>query len=89
VVPFTTGKINHIARATIPYVTESPSGKTGLGDAVLFDLIVFNRSWGRFGLGPVLLLPTATDEALGAEKWAAPERAVNLIRQVLVSRLTK
>jgi hypothetical protein len=71
VVPFTTGKINHIARATIPYVTESPSGKTGLGDSVLFDLVVFNRSWGRFGLGPVLLLPTATDEALGAEKWAA------------------
>jgi hypothetical protein len=71
VVPFKTGNINHIARATIPYVTDSPSGKTGLGDSVLFDLIVFNRSWGRFGLGPVLLLPTASDGALGAEKWAA------------------
>ena len=71
VLPFATGNINHIARATIPYVTDSPSGKTGLGDSVLFDLIVFNRSWGRFGLGPVLVLPTASDDALGAEKWAA------------------
>jgi len=71
VMPFKTGEVNHIARATIPYVTDSPSGRTGLGDSVLFDLIVFNRSWGRFGVGPVLLFPTATDDALGAEKWAA------------------
>ena len=71
VVPFTTGALSHIARATIPYATLSPSGKTGLGDSVLFDLIVFNQSWGRWGIGPVLLLPTATDDALGAEKWAA------------------
>lgn len=71
VVPFTTGELSHIARATIPYTTLSPSGKTGLGDTVLFDLIVFNQSWGRWGIGPVLLLPTATDDALGAQKWAA------------------
>jgi len=71
VVPFTTGSLNHIARATIPYVTRSPSGETGLGNSVLFDLIVFNRSWGRWGIGPVVLFPTATKDALGAEKWAA------------------
>jgi len=71
VVPFTTGSLNHIARATIPYVTHSPSDETGLGDSVLFDLIVFNRSWGRWGIGPVVLIPTATEDALGAEKWAA------------------
>ncbi len=71
VVPFTTGSLNHIARATFPYFTHSPSDETGLGDSVLFDLIVFNRSWGRWGIGPVVLIPTATDDALGAEKWAA------------------
>lgn len=71
VVPFKTGSLNHIARATIPYATASPSGETGLGDSVLFDLIVFNRSWGRWGVGPVVLLPTATEDALGAEQWAA------------------
>ena len=37
---------------------------------VLFDLIVFNESWGRWGVGPVMLFPTATNDALGAEKWA-------------------
>lgn len=71
VVPFTAFGLNHIARATIPYITHSPSGETGLGDSVVFDLIVFNRSWGRWGVGPVMLLPTATDDALGGEKWAA------------------
>ena len=71
VIPFTTGSLNHIARATIPYVTHSPAGETGLGDSVLFDLIVFNRSWGRWGVGPVVLIPTATQDVLGAEKWAA------------------
>ncbi len=71
VIPFETGDLKHIARATIPYVTQSPSGTSGLGDSVLFDLIVFNQSWGRWGIGPVMLLPTASDDALGAEKWAA------------------
>ncbi len=69
-VPFQTGSLNHIARATLPIVTDSPSGESGLSDLVLFDLIVFNESWGRWGVGPVLLAPTASDEKLGAEKWA-------------------
>lgn len=70
-VPFTTGALNHIARVTLPYTTDSPSGETGIGDAVLFDLIVQEESWGRWGAGPVALLPTATNDALGQEKWAA------------------
>jgi hypothetical protein len=70
-VPFKTGSLNHIARATLPVVTDSPSGKSGLSDLVLFDLIVFNESWGRWGVGPVMLFPTATNDQLGAEKWAA------------------
>jgi hypothetical protein len=69
-VPFTTGSLEHIARATLPIVTDSPSGKSGLSDLVLFDLIKFEKSWGRWGIGPVLLAPTATEDALGAGKWA-------------------
>jgi hypothetical protein len=69
-VPFTTGSLDHIARATLPIVTDSPSGESGLSDLVLFDLIVFDKSWGRWGIGPVLLAPTATDDAIGADKWA-------------------
>ena len=69
-VPFTTGSLAHIARATLPVVTDSPSGESGLSDLVLFDLIKFEKSWGRWGIGPVLLAPTATDDAIGAGKWA-------------------
>ena len=69
-VPFTTGSLEHIARATLPFVTDSPSGESGLSDLVLFDLIKFEKSWGRWGVGPVLLAPTATDDAIGADKWA-------------------
>jgi hypothetical protein len=70
VVPFSTGPLHHIARATLPFVTHRPSGKTGFGDLVLFDLIVFNQPWGRWGVGPVTLGPTASHDALGADKWA-------------------
>ena len=70
-VPFKTGSLDHIARVTLPIVTDSPSGESGLGDAALFDLIVFNQPWGRWGVGPVILVPTATNDQLGSGKWAA------------------
>lgn len=69
-VPFQTGDLKHIARATLPVVTSSPSGESGLSDLVLFDLLAFDRSWGRWGVGAVMLAPTATEDELGAEKWA-------------------
>ena len=69
-VPFKTGPLSHIARATLPIATSSPSVESGLSDLVLFDLIVFDHSWGRWGVGPVMLFPTATDDELGTEKWA-------------------
>jgi len=69
-VPFTTGSLDHIARVTLPIVTDSPSGESGLSDLVLFDLITFDKVWGRWGIGPVLLAPTAADDAIGAGKWA-------------------
>ena len=45
-VPFKTGCLNHIARATLPIVAHSLSDDSGLGDMVLFDLVVFNQTWG-------------------------------------------
>jgi hypothetical protein len=46
-------------------------GVTGLGDMQVFDLVTIKQSWGRWGLGPSLIFPTATKPQLGAGKWLA------------------
>jgi len=67
-IPFELGGLQNIFRVTLPYFTQTPSGNTGLSDMVLFDLVTFDRDWGRFGVGAVALLPTGA-EGLSAEKW--------------------
>ncbi|MET0051043.1 MAG: hypothetical protein ABW095_08165 [Candidatus Thiodiazotropha sp.] len=68
--PYKTGQLSHISRATLPYVTDSRAGESGLGDLILFDLVVFEQAWGRWGLGPVAQLPTASNDQIASEKWA-------------------
>jgi hypothetical protein len=68
-IPFEAAGLQNIFRITVPGFTDTPSGETGISDTVLFDLVTFDRSWGRFGVGVVALAPTG-GEALGAEKWA-------------------
>ncbi len=67
-IPFELGGVQNIFRVTLPYFTDTPSGKTGLSDMVLFNLVTFDRDWGRFGLGVDGLVPTGAD-GLSAEKW--------------------
>jgi hypothetical protein len=67
-IPFELGGVQNIFRVTLPYFTETPSGNSGVSDMVLFDLVTFDRDWGRFGVGAVALLPTGA-EGLSAEKW--------------------
>lgn len=66
--PFTIGEQKHILRVTIPVITDNPALDNGLSDSTLFDLAVFDRDWGRFGVGLVGLLPTGGSES-GTEKW--------------------
>ena len=68
-VPFKTFGYDNIARLTLPYATETPSGASGVLDTTIFNLTAFNRDWGRFGLGLVGLVPTG-ESGLGAGKWA-------------------
>ncbi|MDS9470189.1 hypothetical protein RGQ15_21815 [Paracoccus sp. MBLB3053] len=68
-IPYTLGGTNNIFRLTLPYVTDSPSGNTGLSDATVFNLTTFKRDWGRFGVGAVALLPLGAD-AVTADRWA-------------------
>lgn len=53
--------------------------KSGLGDIVVFSLVkpptTGNFQW---GVGPTLIMPTATDDAIGAEKWSAGPAAIAL-----------
>ena len=53
---------------TAPYYVPTKD-KGGLADTTWLDLFLFPFSAGRWGLGPVLVIPTATDPALGSEKW--------------------
>lgn len=73
VIPF-----DQLLKLTIPFpTTPGPGSQTGLGDISLFDVVTFNQSWGKWGLGPSLTFPTATATALGQGKWqAGPAAAV-------------
>lgn len=65
-----------ILRGTLPLSTV-PSGSgdavSGLGDFNVFDafLLTSSESKTQFGVGPLLVVPTATDDLLGAGKWQA------------------
>jgi hypothetical protein len=69
-IPFALGDTHHIFRVTQPYVTSSPSGATGFTDTTIFDLMVFNEAWGRWGVGISGTLPTGQD-GLTTDKWTA------------------
>ncbi len=49
------------------------SGRTtGLGDTIVFSLLAPNRDDGFiWGVGPTMIMPTATEDVLGQEKWQA------------------
>jgi hypothetical protein len=71
----------HIIRGTVPFQT-SPTGlltyESGIGDVALFDAIVLTSQDAStmFGIGPLVVAPTASDDALGAGKWQAGTAAV-------------
>ena len=75
--PFSLGETNWLLRASLP-VNSFPVGpkgatKRGLGDFNI--LAVYLMDVGipavSFGVGPVLTLPTATEEQLGSKKYSA------------------
>jgi hypothetical protein len=75
--PFAKGKI--LSRLTVPLAT-TPSGyngsgkptyTSGLGDINFFLTYTFSRPGAKllFGAGPQLVMPTASNDILGAGKW--------------------
>jgi hypothetical protein len=77
---------NLISRTIVPVVSQEDifpgSGdQFGLGDTVqslFFSPKAPTKSGWIWGAGPVFLLPTATDELLGADKWGAGPTGVAL-----------
>lgn len=75
---------NLITRTILP-ITSQPefipgdARTTGLGDT-LFTAFLSPKDSGKliWGAGPALLLPTATDDALGADRWGLGPSAVFL-----------
>ena len=68
-IPFALGSTKHIFRVTQPYQTSGPRGG-GWVDTTLFDLMVFDQPWGRWGAGVSGTAPTGSSE-LTTDKWTA------------------
>jgi hypothetical protein len=85
VIPFSLGQNwNLITRTILPVISQpalfpGDDRTFGLGDTV-FTAFLSPASPGRiiWGAGPVLLLPSATDDKLGTDKWGAGPSAVAL-----------
>jgi len=69
-IPFEALGHANIFRITLPAFTNTPTGRTGIGDTTVFNLTVVNESWGRWGVGVAGSIPTARD-GLGFDKWTA------------------
>jgi len=87
VIPFTVNEDwNLITRTIVPVIHQEDifpgaGSQFGLGDinlSLFFSPKRPTSSGVIWGAGPVLLLPTATDDLLGAEKWGAGPAAVAL-----------
>ncbi|KAB2662307.1 hypothetical protein F9K91_22725 [Brucella tritici] len=72
-VPAKIAGLPQLLRYTLPIATapEFPNGyATGLGDLTLMDIFILPKHGDiTFGGGPILVIPTATDDALGSGKW--------------------
>jgi hypothetical protein len=54
---------------TLPNSSITKKG-TSLGDTQIFDLFIIEEpEWGRWGIGPMAIFPTATTNDAGQEKW--------------------
>ena len=53
VVPFKAWGLAHLLRTTVTYTIDGPGG-TGLDNVSVFDLMTFNKKWGRWGVGPLV-----------------------------------
>jgi hypothetical protein len=71
--------VDQIMRVSMPVVASSwdPHGAVnGVGDLTAFDMAVFYLGFAKVGIGPLVVVPTASAPALGASKWQAGAQTV-------------
>lgn len=87
VIPFTlSDEWNLISRTIVPVIDQDDFPTNGLGESGVGDIVqsLFlspkepTSNGVIWGVGPVFLLPTASDDALGTEKWGIGPTAVAL-----------
>lgn len=87
VIPVSIGEDwNMISRTIVPLVSQhdifpGAGSQSGLGDTVqslFFSPKALTAGGWTWGVGPVFLVPTATDDLLGGEKWGAGPTGVAL-----------
>lgn len=69
ILPFAVDDTHHWVRITMPETTAAPNGKTGLGDTEVVELKTLEESWGRFGMGGVVQVPTG-DANVSSNQWS-------------------
>ena len=62
VIPFRAWGASNILRVVIPFQVSGP-GDEWLKSVTIFDLLVFDQSWGRWGIGPVMSLSESSGGA--------------------------
>ncbi len=67
-------KVYTIYRLEVPVISQTmPNPEfdaTGLSDLIFVDVIAFKTKIGLVGIGPSLIIPTASSDYLGAGKWS-------------------
>ncbi len=72
-----------VLRTTLPVVTTSADPRvTGLGDLTSLAPYMFQTSIATLGIGPMVVLPTATSDTTGAGKWQVGPVALAIFKFV-------
>jgi hypothetical protein len=76
VVPFDAFARQNLARIKIFFETSAPDGTHGLSESEIFNLVLFQRRWGTFGVGATVHLSAQTSGVLGT---IAPGPAIGAV----------
>lgn len=79
VVPYDIFGVDQLARASLPVISNvwAPEGAlNGIGDLTVFNMAVFHLDFAKVGIGPLIVVPTASDSSLGYRKWQAGAQTI-------------